>query len=420
MPTYVTIKNERIEQVQCSNGEYEAPPGWIRVPDNFKGTTGDHVDWFTEDMIRIPDEKLIGTGKRFDKRGRWYSKKTIGQVWDISQLDIAPGQDWTNLPPLEKEPFQKWDENNEQWVIDKKAKITFENMTFLEHLDTNNIELPGFLYHYTSLENFIKILDSKTFFMFNSSQMNDYKENFAIFDALNRVIHDKKSIIPDDYLRKLNEVLEMKFKMGFSFISCFTELRDSISQWRSYGDDGNGICLIINPRDIGINYSLPSHNAYIEKCISFHNVIYSNEKQDKIIKEILDYSLLLSNSNKKYKAESFAEYVYMFITRFAPIFKINEFQEEKEWRIFYTTIMSEQTSLGILTSDARYDIDFIHTRNNLKSYFPLKIDKARFLNSITGIILGPKSMIPYMEISAFLKKKGFRNTQVIYSKIPYR
>ena len=424
MPTYVTIKNEQIDQVRYSRDEFTIPPGWIKVPDNWKGYTGDHLDWFTEEMIRIPDEKLIEMGKRFDKRGRWYSKTTIGRICDILQLDQDPGQDWTNLPPLENELFQKWDESSGQWVIDEKTKSALANMTLIEHLNhDSNMGLPNFLYHYTSLDNFLKILDTKTFYMFNPYQMNDYKENAAIFYSLNRVIPYEKSIIPNDYLKKIDDVLINRydnFNMNFTFISCFTELRDSLSQWRAYGDDGNGICLIINPKVLEINYSLPSHNAYTEKCVSLHNVIYSNEQQDKIMKEILKLSLILSEVNGKYKAENFAENVYMFITRFAPMFKLKEFQEEKEWRIIYTTFFTENESLGILTADGRFDIEFKNTRNELKSFFPLKIDKAKFTRSVTGIILGPKTKIQYWEISALLKKKGFINMDIIYSKIPIR
>lgn len=394
---------------------------WKEAPNDWGGTCGDKLEWFDETMHRIPDDKLIEMGERFDRRGQWYSKTAIGRLRDISELDQDPGPDWTELPPLENEPFQKFDEASGQWAIDIRTKAALENMTLFEHLD-NTIELPAFIYHYTSLDNFLKLLDTKTFYMFASYQMNDYKEKMAIFDVLNRVISHKKSIIPDDYIDKLKEILPMKFNMGYTYISCFTELKDSLSQWKSYGDDGNGICLIINPRNLEINYSLPSHNAYTEMSVSFHNVIYSNEQQEKIIEEILNYALFLSNRNEKYKANIFAEHMYMFIARFAPIFKISEFQEEKEWRIIYDTMLVEKESLGILTLDARFDIGFINTRNNLKSYFPLKIESSKFINSVTGIILGPKNIIPYpyMEISTLLRTKGYRNVQIIKSKISYR
>jgi len=420
MPTYVTIKNERIDQVQGPRDKYEAPPGWIIVPDGFNGSPGDHIDWFTEDMIRIPDEKLIEMGKRFDKRGHWYSKTAIGRVRDISQLDMDPGSDWTKLPPLENEPFQKFDETCGQWVIDIKNKSALENMSLIDHLDFyNKIEVPDFIYHYTSLETFIKILDSKTFFMFNIYQMNDYKENVTFFDAIHRVIYQRKSFISDDYLKKLDEVFEL-FNMNFTFVSCFTELRDSLSQWKSYGDDGNGICIIINPKNFGINYSLPSYDGINENHISFHNVIYSTEQQDKLIGEILDQAIFYSNNHGKNKAALFARQVYELSARFAPIFKLHEFQEEKEWRIIYKTAFSDQETLRGLTFDFRQDIGFITTRNNLRSYFPLQIDKTKFIDSITGVILGPKSIIPRMEISTLLGTKGYRNIEITKSRIPYR
>jgi hypothetical protein len=115
-------------------------------------------------MIRIPDDKLIQMGKRFDKRGRWYSKTVIGRMRNISNLDQDLGLEWTNTPPLENEPFQKWDEASRQWVTDEKTKSALADMSFIEHINLDtDIELPAFIYHYTSLDNFLKILDTKTF-----------------------------------------------------------------------------------------------------------------------------------------------------------------------------------------------------------------------------------------------------------------
>ena len=294
-------------------------------------------------------------------------------------------------------------------------------MTIIEHLDPDyKKELPEVIYHYTSLDNFIKILKTKTFYLFNSYQMNDYKENMTIIDILNTVIMQKKIIIPDDYLKELYKVLGFKFKMGFAFISCFTELRDSISQWRAYGDDGNGICIIFNPKSFEISYALPSHNAIAEKCVSIHDVIYSKEQQEKIIIEILNMAINNQNTLGTHGKEFFAENVYELIIRFAPIFKMNEFQEEKEWRIIYETVLMGRDHQQITTTDSRKDIEFIHTRNNIKSYFPLNIEENKFVNSLKGIILGPKTIIPDMEIATILENFGFWDIKIFRSNISYR
>jgi hypothetical protein len=100
----------------------------------------------------------------------------------------------------------------------------------------------------------------------------------------------------------------------------------------------------------------------------------------------LDQAISLSNGDGKNKATNFVHYVYDPVVRFDPIFKINEFQEDKEWRIIYKTPFVEKETLGVLTLAARYDIEFINTMNNLRSYFMLKIDATNFTNSVTGII----------------------------------
>ena len=281
-------------------------------------------------------------------------------------------------------------------------------MTLIDHLDPDyKKEFPEFIYHYTKFENFLKILESKTFYLFSSDQMNDYKENIAIREVLKNVINQKKLNIPDDHLKKLNEFMENKTNKGITYISCFTELRDSLSQWWGYGDNGNGICLVIDPKNLEIEYNLSSQP--IESCLLFHNVIYSKEEQEKLIEEMLKFAFAYSDNSDN--NEYFILLLKELIDIFAPIFKVNEFKDEKEWRIIYLTMI-----------DSRTDFGFIPTHNNLKLYFPLIIDEAKFINSVKGVILGPKNIIPhpYTEISILLKRYGFENTKIEKSNIPYR
>jgi hypothetical protein len=151
-------------------------------------------------------------------------------------------------------------------------------------------------------------------------------------------------------------------------------------------------------------------------CISLHDVIYSQELQVKIIEEILQVSLISAKGSK----EVFAEFVFQNVSRFSTIFKIKEFQEEKEWRIIYSTLMMGPNNNTFKTTDNRDDIGFIHNNNSIKSYFPLIISEEKFVQSIDTIILGPKNNTFDFEIQAYLAKNDFINTKIKKSTIPYR
>jgi hypothetical protein len=68
----------------------------------------------------------------------------------------------------------------------------------------SNAVLPEKLYHYTTLDNFVKILDSKKIFLFSSYQMTDYKENFVIVEILHELLETNEIVLPDEYMIKLN------------------------------------------------------------------------------------------------------------------------------------------------------------------------------------------------------------------------
>jgi hypothetical protein len=116
--------------------------------------------------------------------------------------------------------------------------------------DSNAI-LPEKLYHYTSLDNFVKIADSKKIFLFSSYQMTDYKENFVVVEILHELLRTNEIVLPDDYMMKLNTNFYNRFYSVLKYVGCFSTLYDSLSQWRAYGNDGNGVCIIIDPKQNG-------------------------------------------------------------------------------------------------------------------------------------------------------------------------
>jgi hypothetical protein len=69
---------------------------------------------------------LVETGKRVDKRGRWFSKTNFGETKLIYNLDEDPGEDWTRETPVENEPYQKWDDTENRWAVDTAEKIQAE------------------------------------------------------------------------------------------------------------------------------------------------------------------------------------------------------------------------------------------------------------------------------------------------------
>jgi hypothetical protein len=122
MTTWITVKNGKAGRIRQQDGEDAPGPEWIKVPDDWGGNPGDDLSWFDEAMRRIPDAVLVETGKRIDKRGRWFNKTDCGKTRLIQRLDEELDENWTREMPLENEPYQNWDDTENRWAVDTARK----------------------------------------------------------------------------------------------------------------------------------------------------------------------------------------------------------------------------------------------------------------------------------------------------------
>jgi hypothetical protein len=127
--TWITKQDGKVLDIGQSSEDKPLGPEWEKVPNDWNGNHGDKLEWFDVDMRRIPDEKLIATGKRIDKRGQWYNKNDMYTTRMIHDLDVDFGESWTQDPPLENEPHQKWNEETNSWIVDttEKEKMELQN-----------------------------------------------------------------------------------------------------------------------------------------------------------------------------------------------------------------------------------------------------------------------------------------------------
>ena len=128
------------------------------------------------------------------------------------------------------------------------------------------------LYHYTSLETFLKIIESGKIRLTDLAQSNDALEGKYI---LNRLVAEiQKSNIPASFHSVLVNVLEEHVSYTRALGFCMSEEADQLSQWRGYGDDGQGVCLGFN------RYELESS---VNNSLSQIGQIYHNEDATKLV-----------------------------------------------------------------------------------------------------------------------------------------
>jgi hypothetical protein len=126
------------------------------------------------------------------------------------------------------------------------AEDSFEKLGWLRFfLD----KPPAILYHYTSMEGLLGIVNSGRIRATDIRYLNDESESKQIWDALQGRIQQRLAGTSGQELAHAQEVLgaiESRHTSGVFvdvFVASFSEVGDSLSQWRAYSQGGIGFSI---------------------------------------------------------------------------------------------------------------------------------------------------------------------------------
>jgi hypothetical protein len=112
--------------------------------------------------------------------------------------------------------------------------------------------MPDILYHYTSAEGLLGIIESGVLRAGNFSYVNDASELTYGQELVNEVLVEEIGSAPTSLLRSLSlrlqsQVLNLSEEFDF-YLSCFCSEFDLLSQWRGYGSGNGRFCINIFPK----------------------------------------------------------------------------------------------------------------------------------------------------------------------------
>ncbi|MGB6828967.1 MAG: DUF2971 domain-containing protein [Terracidiphilus sp.] len=139
------------------------------------------------------------------------------------------------------------------------------------------------LWHYTNGAALISILNSNEIYSTQISCLNDSTELKYGSRLFHTALNDLRTETGNDELsKKLLDGATRHFEenLGYSpasfhFVSCFSEEKDDLSQWRAYGGGENGyaigflaadLCGIPNSMLVRVNYDSELHQALAKKA----------------------------------------------------------------------------------------------------------------------------------------------------------
>jgi hypothetical protein len=327
------------------------------------------------------------------------------------------------------------------------AKPTFPDEPYIvalnEHgeklLEGGTVHLPFRLFHYTTTDAFLKILDSATFWATDYRCTNDISELQYGEQIFAEVIHLARSQKERRQSCKMAQLLDHlcdtfpqntpSFPTNWDlrcFVICFSEESNLLSQWRAYGGQSGSSSInlglhagelsrIIGAKDVSplnlrldrVEYNLPRQRELAKQLV--------NAFLDKA-EEWADRELSTSRFIAR-TTSALLKYALQYIVRF----KHSSFSEEKEWRIigmFQQHEFSSLQSAGLLAHrpsaygvTAYIQVPIKSQARDTKNKIPLQ-----------KVYIGPSgySQLATEGVRSYLMGKGYDFCDVSASDFPFR
>ena len=232
-------------------------------------------------------------------------------------------------------------------------------------------KVPEKLYHYTNSTGLIGILTSGKIWTTKIHYLNDKSEIQLAFKYIRAEIESQRNghlkTRTDEELDIMVEVLDIVEEINIS-VASFTAKGDQLSQWRGYGNIGNGYSLGLYGQEL-MNTAKNNKNYHLVPCV------YDEQEHLQMIKELVDTAPVINvKKNPAYSRLSLYQTTFGDAALIlAAMIKSVGFVEEEEWRLISPTLPY---------SDAK----FRQGNHTLIPYWEYDLDLDRTLESV---IVGP-------------------------------
>ncbi|MGD0022695.1 MAG: DUF2971 domain-containing protein [Smithellaceae bacterium] len=308
---------------------------------------------------------------------------------------------------------------------------------FLPSLKTRRDEVKvqkGRFVHYTSAENAIKIIQSKTLWMRNAKCMNDYMEISHGHQLLVKFFEDdNRRKMFYDALKPCGKEIAQNALDQFdawwrnielnTFISAISEHEPAedkdgrLSMWRAYGQPAAKAAIVLN-----VPFNPPGATKGLKLILS-PVAYYGYEGVERELYTVINNIKKNTNFLVTQGAEIVTSTIFYMLLLASVSLKYEGFKEEKEWRVIYLPNLNASKLIS-------FSIETISGVPQIVYQIPLEDNQTEDVigvgipQLVDRIIIGP-SVYPfpmYQAFTAALKEAGVKDydTKVIVSRIPLR
>lgn len=262
---------------------------------------------------------------------------------------------------------------------------------------------PQTLYHYTTREGLVGILSSGTAWATSIRFLNDASEYTYAQSRFVEMLREIQGQVPPLHEEELEETIrQLSGLTPHLFVFCLSRKGDLLSQWRAYGQPGNGY---------SIGFDAPAVDGIIRqrRGMQLAAVSYDPRQQRDLLNRVGNEAFRRSRSGSD-DPRAFRKALCDIFLDVAPIIKDSAFTEEDEWRLVLRLDGAGSPQIKVRAG-----------RSTLVLYVPIKLGTKDRPLPIREIVIGPNPHRDLNEeaIKAFCRQCDIE-AAVKNSAIPYR
>lgn len=267
------------------------------------------------------------------------------------------------------------------------------------------------VYYYCNLTTAVSILKNREIWMTNIRNLNDGNESIVaykmFFELLEEYDEDNKLSSLWEFAMTPGAIQLYTKPLGESpdFVVCFSKNSDSVAQWISYADDGQGIAIGFD------EFELEQFTNNVG--LKYHSITYVNKEDiQKHVPSVYDYLVNNIESNNLCMMDKAMEIIFQLFPK-TNSYKSFHYSSECERRIIYdypTKITKLPGGWSIK------NIDVYAKNNQMNTFIPLVFPNT----AVKEIITGPKYKENGFEIHLALEVLGYYDVNVLHSTSGYR
>ncbi|NWA20334.1 DUF2971 domain-containing protein [Serratia liquefaciens] len=288
------------------------------------------------------------------------------------------------------------------------------------------------IYHYCSPQTFLQIIERKCIWLSSTNNMNDSTEGQWYINIVKRVLAEDESSLDKEWRNIAMSGFTKTPKPNY--IACFSKNEDSLSQWRSYAEDGFGVAIGFEDGDFeGFTLStikdafggLPTLIDIEIKDVEYKDYDYYKKLIIELAGECIN-KLHSSEGNDVFSEKMSSAAIFNGMCERAAIaIKNPAFIEEQERRLIFNPDYCA-LKLQELPSSRKKDLsnamkEFNGVKHRISNGFLTSHFEFPILAStVKRIMLGPKNKFTDSDLRDFLLLNDMGDVEVKRSLATYR